>query len=34
LAALLDFVFRDDVPPREAAVGAAERGRAALTVLG
>jgi PTS system N-acetylgalactosamine-specific IIA component len=34
VAALLDFVFREDVSPIDAAAGAAERGRAALQVVG
>jgi PTS system N-acetylgalactosamine-specific IIA component len=34
VAALLDFVFREDVPDVEAAAGAAERGRAAVQVIG
>jgi PTS system N-acetylgalactosamine-specific IIA component len=34
LVALLDFAFRGDLPPGEAARLAAEKGRAALLVLG
>lgn len=34
LATLLDFVFADDVSPGEAALHAAEKGRAALVVKG
>jgi PTS system N-acetylgalactosamine-specific IIA component len=34
LATLLDFVFHTDVPAREAAQHAAEKGRAALVVAG
>ncbi|HET6681696.1 MAG TPA: hypothetical protein VFG84_10885 [Gemmatimonadaceae bacterium] len=34
LAALLDFVFADTLPPEEAARHAAEKGRAALALAG